>query len=235
MALLDTILSIKHYPNSDKKAHLIINIEAQHNKNLDYSIIKRAEFYIGRLISPQKNVEFNKSDYDKINKVYSIWIFTSQQGFEYSSITEYKTVEYNRFGDYKEDKKDYDFFDIIMIRLGDKERPAKTEQERIQLELIKILKRVFTNKAKEPKISVRDILKNTFEINIKNNAFYKGVDDMCNLSEGIFEEGKLEGKIEGKIEGMLIADMNVDKIMQLTGESRDKILEIKDSMKKDLS
>ncbi len=115
-------------PNSDKKAHLIINIEAQHNKNLDYSIIKRAEFYIGRLISSQKNIEFNKSDYDKINKVYSIWIFTSQQGFEHSSIIEYKTVEYNRLGDYKENKKDYDFFDIIMIRLGNKERPAKTEQ-----------------------------------------------------------------------------------------------------------
>ncbi len=62
---------------------------------------------------------------------------------------------------------------------------------------------------------------------------------MCNLSEGIFEDGIIEGKrlgkIEGKIEGMLMVDISVDKIMQLTGESRDKILEIQDSMNKNLS
>ena len=59
---------------------LIINVEAQKRLNPKkktgdtYPLLKRAVYYASRLISSQKGTEFTNSDYDKIKKVYTIWI-----------------------------------------------------------------------------------------------------------------------------------------------------------------
>ncbi len=216
-------------PNSNQSASLIINIESQYDE-VKYPVMKRAEFYVSRLISSQKNKEFKKSEYENIKKVYSIWIFTSLSKNESSSITEYKTVEFNRIGSYHEKPNNYDFFDIIMIRLGEKEVESNNS-EHIKLELIKMLKHVFTNNPKEPKINIKSILKDVFQLNIKNSELNKGVDDMGSISEGIYRRGRSDGIEQGMVQGMLILGADIEKIAELTGTSREKILEIKDSMK----
>ena len=56
---------------------VIINIEAQRTsdfKKLGYHLENRIVFYLARLISSQKGINFVKSEYDNIKKVYSIWI-----------------------------------------------------------------------------------------------------------------------------------------------------------------
>ena len=56
---------------------IIINIEAQRTsdfKKLGYHLENRIVFYLARLISSQKGINFVKSEYDNIKKVYSIWI-----------------------------------------------------------------------------------------------------------------------------------------------------------------
>ena len=56
---------------------ILINIEAQKSTNaskLGYHLDNRIIFYLGRMISSQKEVEFSKSDYDNLKAVRSIWI-----------------------------------------------------------------------------------------------------------------------------------------------------------------
>ena len=61
-------------PNSESPVQLFINIEAQKDDNTPYPLIKRALYYVSRMISAQKNTVFTKKHYEKIRKVYSIWI-----------------------------------------------------------------------------------------------------------------------------------------------------------------
>ena len=53
---------------------IIINIEAQKDNPTSYKIVNRGIFYVSRLISSQKERDFDSSDYDDIKQVFSIWI-----------------------------------------------------------------------------------------------------------------------------------------------------------------
>ncbi|MGN0950892.1 MAG: hypothetical protein ACI4OH_09195, partial [Mitsuokella sp.] len=53
---------------------LIINFEAQNDFEPGYPLLKRALYYCSRMISSQYGTVFTKSHYEKIQKVYSIWI-----------------------------------------------------------------------------------------------------------------------------------------------------------------
>ena len=58
----------------DGLAKMIINLEAQKDEPGEYEILNRAVFYVSRLISSQKERDFENSSYDDIKCVYSIWI-----------------------------------------------------------------------------------------------------------------------------------------------------------------
>ena len=58
----------------DGLSQIIINVEAQKDEPSDYKILNRAVFYVSRLISSQKEKDFENSSYDDIKCVYSIWI-----------------------------------------------------------------------------------------------------------------------------------------------------------------
>ena len=53
---------------------LIINVEAQNDFYPGYPLIKRGIYYCCRMISSQYGREFTGPHYEKIKKVYSIWI-----------------------------------------------------------------------------------------------------------------------------------------------------------------
>ena len=81
-------------PRSRKKIKLIINIEAQNDFHPGYPLLKRAIFYCSRMISSQCGTIFTKAHYEKIQKVYSIWICTEPTKKWSYSITRYRmTVE----------------------------------------------------------------------------------------------------------------------------------------------
>ena len=58
----------------DGLSQIIINVEAQKDEPGEYEILNRAVFYVSRLISSQKERDFENSSYDDIKSVYSIWI-----------------------------------------------------------------------------------------------------------------------------------------------------------------
>lgn len=58
----------------NKLSQIIINVEAQKSEPKKYDILNRAIFYVSRMISSQKERDFENSDYNNIKQVYSIFI-----------------------------------------------------------------------------------------------------------------------------------------------------------------
>ena len=86
-----------------------------------------------------------------------------------------------------------DLFNIVMIGLT-KELPENNEI----YELHRLLGALLSGKlTADEKLN---IIKNEYEINVENNL-RKDVSDMCNLSQGLVEEGREEGIAEGIAKG----------------------------------
>ena len=80
-------------PGTKEPIPLIINIEARNKSKDTRLLLKRAIYYVSRMISTQKNTVFTGGDYKKIRKVYSIWILTNAPKKEANTITKYQTTE----------------------------------------------------------------------------------------------------------------------------------------------
>lgn len=166
----------------DGLSQIIINVEAQKDEPSDYEILNRAVFYVSRLVSSQKERDFENSSYDDIKSVYSIWICMN----------------------------------IIMIGLA-KELPEHDETYELHRLLGALLSRELTIDEK------LDIIGNEYDIPLEEN-FRKDMSTMCNLSQGVKEEGIAIGRAEG--EAGLIAKMYKNGLsIELIASATDKTIE----------
>lgn len=165
-------------PGTKEPIRLIINLEAQKSDKTPYPIIKRAIYYVSRMISAQKNRVFTNSHYEKIRKVVSIWIQMSVDEDVANTITEYGIEEKNIVGNAKGDKRDYDLLAVILLRLGN---PDQAKGEPI-LRLLDVL--LSAEKQPDEK---EDILEKDFDIPM-TVTMKEEVQTMCNLGEGIYEK-----------------------------------------------
>jgi hypothetical protein len=53
---------------------IVVDVEAQKTPNPGYDLISRGIFYGGRMLSDQMGRNLDGEDYDKLEKVYSIWL-----------------------------------------------------------------------------------------------------------------------------------------------------------------
>ena len=167
---------------------LIINAEAQNRFKLKYPLTKRAVYYGSRLISAQHGTVFTKSDYQKLRKVYSIWICVNPAKRFRNTITRYSLKPEAIIGNAVEAPENYDLINIVMVCLGKMEEWNDNN-------LIKFLGVLFQNElsAREKK----DILERDFNIPM-TETFESEVDDMCNLSQGVAEEAMQKGLQQGR-------------------------------------
>ena len=113
-------------PSNGEPIKLIINIEPQKTTtSIDYKLMKRAVYYIARLISSQKEKEFYGDDYNGLKKVYSIWITMDVQNYRADSIQEYSLTENVIHGTFHDELKNYDLLKIIILNLGTKKTSHK--------------------------------------------------------------------------------------------------------------
>ena len=171
---------------------LIINAEAQNRFKLKYPLTKRAVYYGSRLISAQNGTVFTKSDYQKLRKVYSIWICVNPAKKFRNTITRYSLKPETIIGNAVEAPENYDLINIVMVCLGKMEEWNDNN-------LIKFLGVLFQNElsAREKK----DILERDFNIPM-TETFESEVDDMCNLSQGVAEEAMQKGIEKGIEQGL---------------------------------
>lgn len=178
-------------PVSGELIRLIINIEAQNDFYPGYPLIKRGIYYCSRMISAQYGTEFTEGHYEKIKKVYSIWICMNPPKNRENSITSYVITEKNLVGEVREKKADYDLMTAVMICLGEKET-AETNV----LKLLNVL--LSTDKDSEDKCQ---ILEEDFKIKM-TQTLEREVSLMCNLSKGVEEQGIQKGIQEGLEQGI---------------------------------
>ena len=97
---------------------ILINIEAQKTSNpakLGYHLENRIIFYLSRMISAQKQIEFYHSDYDNLKYVRSIWI-CMDNGEEEESIEEIGLEKKTVFGN-KKNAASVDLMRAIIINI----------------------------------------------------------------------------------------------------------------------
>lgn len=108
-------------PASGEQIRLIINVEAQNSFYPGYPLLKRALYYCSRLISSQYGTEFTEGRYEKIKKVYSIWICANPPENRKNTITRYHMTESNLVGNVREPKANYDLLTVVMLCIGEPE------------------------------------------------------------------------------------------------------------------
>lgn len=179
-------------PGTGEMIRLIINVEAQNDFYPGYPIIKRALYYCSRMISSQYGSEFTETHYEKIRKVYSIWICPNPPKKRENTITRYCVQEENLVGQVLEQKENYDLLTVVMICLGH----AGDDNYTGILKLLDVL--LSSDKEAEEK---KKILQEDFDIAM-TKTLESEVSAMCNLSKGVEERGIAIGLERGMERGL---------------------------------
>ena len=197
----------------DGLSQIIINVEAQKDEPGEYEILNREVFYVSRLISSQKERDFQNSSYNDIRRVYSIWICMNMKENTMSHI--HLTKE-DLIGTY-EWKGDLDLLNIVMIGLA-KDLPEYDETYELHRLLGALLSRELTVNEK------LDIIGKEYDIPIEEN-FRKDMSTMCNLSQGVKEEGIAIGEA-GLIITMYKNGFSAEQIASATDKTIEEIKRI---------
>ena len=181
---------------------ILINIEAQKStksSKLGYHLDNRILYYLARMVSAQKEIEFVKSDYDKLKAVRSIWICMDTADDE-DSINRLHFVQETLYG------KDIEFTNLdkvqgIVIRLREKDNVETSKNT-----LIAMLEELLRNDDKEAK---KKKLSEKYGL-IMNTETERRINTMCNLSEALIER-TTEKALEQGIEALVLDNIEEGK------------------------
>lgn len=197
------------HPDREGLSKLLIDLEMQRKYYPGYDIVTRGVFYGSRMISAQYGTEFDRSEYDNLKKVYSIWICTDVPTYAENTVTEYSLVPKQLEGNFTEERSRHDLLSVIVIGL-----PKKPE-ELADGGLPGLLGILFS-----ARLSVREkkeILKTKYHISM-TEEMERRENIMCNLSEGIEEAGIRKGMLQGIQQGMLQGIVETCKELDISKE-----------------
>ena len=207
-------------PVDGKMIQLIVNLEAQNDFNPGYPLLKRAVYYCGRMISSQYGTVFVKLHYEKIQKVYSIWICTMPtKKWEYN-ISRYRFTEEHLIGRTQAERSHYDLITIVLVCLGSKSH----KQLKGILRLLNML--LLDNMGSQEK---QELLAKEFNVTMTPHL-EKGVATMCNLSEGIERRGERRGEKRGEKRGRKLGEEVGEKRGWNLGKQDDVLEMLKDGV-----
>lgn len=197
----------------DQTVGLYINIEVQNNAYPGYPIEKRAMYYAARRLSSELKSLSKSENYNKLKKVYSIWLcIGTVPDKEANTITLYHTEKCDILGLVERDRDVYDMMNVIVLRINDNIAPKD--------DFLKLLQTLCSKK-----ISKKKKLENLAEQGIDlGDAIEEGVSRMCNLSDYIQLQGAQQREREIAIE-MLKNGMSCDLVAKYTKIPVDRIKE----------
>ena len=107
-------------------------------------------------------------------------------------ITRYRLTENQEYGAYREDRRNYDLLQVVMVYIGQGKRELGNR-------LLNLLEEIF--KSKDSAKDKRERLQKEYQIDLNEDE--EGmVDTMCNLSVGIFERAWNQGVAAGMTKGL---------------------------------
>ena len=202
-------------PDSGELIGLIVNVEAQNNFYPGYPLTKRGVYYCSRMISSQYGREFTGPHYEKLKKVYSIWICMNPPKNRENTITRYRLTEEHLVGEAVEPVQNYDLLSIVMLCLGG---PDGENYDGV-LRMLDVLLSHETSEAEK-----RRILQDDYDIQM-TRAMESEVSVMCNLSKGVMEKGIAKGMEKGRPEGMEKGIlMSIRSLMETMGWTLDQAM-----------
>ena len=193
---------------SNDRLKLVINVEAQNEFYPGYPLMKRALYYVSRLISAQYGVEFDHAHYENIQKVCSIWICFDPPKNRRNTITLYHIIEQNILGEAHEQPENYDLMSAVMVCLGTK-KDAHYEGLPKFLDVWVSQSENLDKKA--------EVLKTEFDAELPKRFTERG-ETMCNFSDFIEERGRRRGMEEGIQQGRLEGLLNLMNKLNMTAD-----------------
>ena len=192
-------------PDTEESVQLIINVEAQADFYPGYPLLKRGIYYCARMLSAQKETVFTKSHYEKIRKVYSIWVCTDVPQYCRNTITAYQMAENNYVGTVQADKTNYDLLSVVMIGLGGSDDEGCDD-------LLRFLNTLLS--ADLPVDEKKRILQEEF--NCPMMDVNEEVQAMGSLGQALVDKTRIETRVETRKETVLTSIRNLMETMSLT-------------------
>ncbi len=174
-------------PAKDQSVRLIVNVEAQTDFYPGYSLLRRGVYYCARLLSAQGENVFSQSHYEKLCKVYSIWICLQPPKHRQNTITRYHVTEDNIVGSVKADVRDYDLLSIVTVCLGD------TQEKRCQ-GLLRLLAVLLSDELQSD--TKKQIISEEYKIPM-TQTLDEEVSFMGSFSDALIMKGIKKGRAEG--------------------------------------
>lgn len=193
---VDILVKIKLKKSEEKEIHIYINLEAQNDIHPGYSLISRGIVYCAMLIARQYKIEFGPKNYDKVKKVYSIWIMPRAPKYMDGLIRMYTLSERILEGNknLKNNKEKYDKINVIQIFTSLIENENDLISKTKRSSLLNTFKILFSEK-----IDIKTRIEKLKEFGFKSDPdLEERVDDMCNLSAAFAEDITKEVKEEDK-------------------------------------
>lgn len=199
-----------------KHVRILINVEAQQSTRLTYRLGNRIAYYMARMVTSQKNVEFSGQDYDGIKRVYSIWIcMDAAEGKD--SIVEASFGNRNVYGN-PGVAPDVDVMRAVIINIR-KNRGGKKSRHA----LIAMLEELLSGDDAKTKKSV---LEEEYGMRM-SVGMERSEGDMCNLSELVWEDGLEKGLQRGREEGgMAVMVENVRNLMDSLNMTAEQAMDV---------
>lgn len=205
---------------NNRTIKILVNVEAQKSisySTLGYHIEARMVYYMARLVSSQKNVEFIKSNYDDIKDVYSIWICMDTEADE-DSIIELGLQPKVIYG-----KTSWlprrNIMNGAVIRIR-----SRTDIEESKNKLIALLEVLFSNRLKQDKMNQLE------EYGLEMTTELEGcVNDMCNISDLLVEESEERGVERGEKKARLDSIRTLMRKLNQTADEAMDMLDIEEN------
>ena len=151
-------------------------------------------YYCARMISEQHGTVFTNEHYEKIQKVYSIWICPSVAKCRQNGMFCYQVVEKPIFGKPYVKEENYDLMEVVVLNLGEADGNSEPSASHL-------LSTLFSAKLRlEEK---KKILSENYNIAMVKEMESE-VSTMCNLSDAIENRGREQGREQGREEGEVI-------------------------------
>lgn len=199
----------------------LINIEAQKSTKislLGYHLDNRVIYYLSRMISAEKEIEFSNSDYDKIKPVRSIWICMDSKADE-DSINRICLTQENVYGKMM-DLPNLNKMQGVIIRIRENENVEVSKNV-----LISMLEELLSKE--DADVKKRKLVENYgFIMNEQTGGKIKS---MCNLSEVLIEKGLQRGEAKKLIENI----MTLQKKLNISTEEACNLLDVSEKQYKE--
>lgn len=209
--------------NEDLLVMMHIDFEIQNDYKPSgpaYPVVKRAIYYGAREISSQLGTLTKTTDYNDLQKVYSIWVCNDNIPVALqNTVTRYSIQRENVIGENKEPIDDYDLMTVVIVRRGSDNANEDT--------IFDYLNGVFTG----------DVHKVDQYTDMANPEIREEVSKMSGMGASIYEKGYNQGVNQGISQGV---DQGMTQLAQAiqelhAGASREELLKKFDQKTVDLA